>query len=353
MNPSKKPCSRSLAALAVTATIVLSAALPAPLFPQAPAFPIPGSRAELEQALTSQAAAVRGRIGILVKHVESGESFGLREDERFQLASVFKIPVLLTLYKQISLGRISLDDRIIFEERMKTFGSGLMASMKPGLNISVQDLQLLMMARSDNTATDILFRLVTPQAIAAYMADLGLVATTVDYDTRQLILAYLGLDPGKPLTPAELAALPESVWADKSRLAAEKAFETSIHNTSTPREIALLLEKCVRGEIVDRATSDRILTTMRSHTGAELILRYLPATVDVARKGGSLARNGEDTVLLDAAVIWLPDKAGTLVMCVFANGLQEVHYEIKHKIGLMARAAYDYFLAKNGKPKQP
>ncbi len=204
MNPSRKPRSRSLAALAVTAAIVLSAALPAPLFPQAPAFRVPGSRAELEQALTSQAATVRGRVGILVKHVESGESFGLREDERFQLASVFKIPVLLTLYKQISLGRISLDDRIMFEERMKTFGSGLMASMKPGLNISVQDLQLLMMARSDNTATDILFRLVTPQAIAVTMAELGLVATTVDYDTRQLILAYLGLDPGKPLTLAEL-----------------------------------------------------------------------------------------------------------------------------------------------------
>ena len=128
------------------------------------------------------------------------------------------------------------------------------------------------------------------------MAELGLVATTVDYDTRQLILGYLGLDPREAADDRRARALPESVWADKARLAAEKAFETSIHNTSTPREIALLLEKCVRGEIVDRATSDRVLTTMRSHTGAELILRYLPAA-RVARKGGSLAKNGEDTVL--------------------------------------------------------
>lgn len=338
---------RTLPALALAAAIGLASL---PLSAQQFSFQTPRSRADLERILKTQAGEVRGRIGVLVKHVESGETFGLREDERFQLASVFKIPVLLTLYKQISLGRISLDDRINFEERMKTFGSGLMASMKPGLNISVQDLQLLMMARSDNTATDILFRLVTEQAIAATMAELGLVSTTVDYDTRQLILAYLGLDPGKPLTPAELAAVPEPVWADKSRLAAEKAFETSIHNTSTPREIALLLEKCVRGEFIDRATSDRVLETMKSHTGAELILRYLPFGTEIARKGGSLARNGEDTVLLDAAVVWLPGKAGTLIICLFGNDLHEIHYEIKHKMGVMARAAYDYFLEKNKKP---
>ncbi|MBP7706617.1 MAG: serine hydrolase [Candidatus Aminicenantes bacterium] len=344
MSIHKKFVIRSLAVLGLVAATAL------PLAAQVLTFQAPRSRADLEKALRTGAGTVHGRLGILVKHVESGESFGLREDERFQLASVFKIPVLLTLHKQIALGRISLDDRVNFTERMKTFGSGLMTSMKPGLNISVQDLQLLMMARSDNTATDILFHMVTPEAIAAYMSELGLRATTVDYDTRQLILAFLGLDPGRPLTIAELDALPESVWADPARAAAEKAFETSVHNTSTPREIGLLLEKCVRGEIVDRAVSDRVLQVMKSHTGAELILRYLPSSTAVARKGGSLSRGGGDTVLLDAAVVWLPEGAGTLVMCFFGNDLAEVHYDIKDKVGRMARAAYDYFLAKNRKP---
>lgn len=347
MSIRKNAVIRPLAVLGLAVTMSLAAL---PLAAQDMTFQVPRSRADLEKALRTGAGTVHGRLGILVKHVESGEAFGLREDERFQLASVFKIPVLLTLHKQIALGRISLDDRINFTERMKTFGSGLMASMKPGLNISVQDLQLLMMARSDNTATDILFHMVTPEAIAAYMAELGLKATTVDYDTRQLILAFLGLDPDKPLTIAELYALPESVWADPARAAAEKAIEGSLHNTSTPREIGLLLEKCVRGEIVDRAVSDRVLEVMKSHTGAELVLRYLPSSTAVARKGGSLSRGGRDTVLLDAAVVWLPENAGTLVMCFFGNDLAEVHYDIKHKVGLMARAAYDYFLAKNRKP---
>lgn len=313
-------------------------------------FPVPRTRADLDRALNEQVGAIKGRVGVYIKHVESGESVAIREGERFQLASVFKIPVLITLYKQISLGKVSLDDRIMFEEKMKTFGSGLMTAMKPGLNISVQDLQLLMMARSDNTATDILFHLVTPQAVASTMVELGLAETTIDYDTRQLILAYLGLDPTKSMTIAELDRLPASVWTDKGRLAAEKAFETSAHNISTPREIGLLLEKCVKGEVVDRETSDMILATMKHHTGAEVILRYLPMSTEIARKGGSLARGGENTVLLDSGVVWLPGKAGTLVICLFANDLREIHYELKHKLGMMARAAYDYFLEKNKKP---
>jgi beta-lactamase class A len=313
-------------------------------------FPAVKTRADLERVLGAEAAKVRGRLGVYVRHVESGETFGLRQAERFQLASVFKIPVLMTLHKEIALGHVSLDDRIMFEERMKTFGSGLMGDMKPGLNISIQDLQLLMMARSDNTATDILYRLVTPEAIAAMLAEAGAKETTIDHDTRGLILAFLGLDPSKRLTPAELGRLPESVWADPGRQAAAKAFEASTHNTSTPREIGMLLEKCVKGEFVDRAASDRVLETMKSHTGAELILRYLPMSTEIARKGGSLARDGEDTVLLDAGVIWLPENAGTLIICLFGNDLAEVHYEIKHKMGMMARAAYDYFLAKNRKP---
>jgi beta-lactamase class A len=334
-----------------TATVLaLLLALAGALAAQVASFPVPRDRADLEKALTSQASNIKGRIGVYVRHVESGETVGLRDGERFQLASVFKIPVLMTLHKEIHLGRISLDDRIMFEERMKTYGSGLMGSMKPGLAISVQDLQLLMMARSDNTATDILYHLVTPEAIAATMAECGLKDTTIDYDTRELILAFLGLDPSKRLTVAELERLPASTWTDKNRLAAEKAFAGSTHNTSTPKEIGLLLEKCVKGEFVDRETSDRVLETMKSHTGAEVILRYLPMSTAIARKGGSLSQGGENTVFLDSGVVWLPQNAGTLVICLFGNDLQEVHYELKHKMGLMARAAYDYFLEKNKKP---
>lgn len=311
----------------------------------------PKTEEELEQFVLTKAKQIKGILGVYIKHVESGESLGINENKRFQLASVFKIPVLLTLFKQISLDKISLDDRIVLRTKDKTYGSGLLTHMKPGLNLSINDLQLLMMARSDNTATDILFELVTPQAIKEYMHELGLKNTTIDFTTRQLILAYLGLDPNKSLTLAELRMVPESFWNSQEAHEKQKAFDSSDHDTSTPLEIGLLMEKCVKGEIIDRKISDQILATMKQHTGAELITRYLPFGVTIARKGGSLARYGNYTVLNDAGVIWLPKEAGHLVICLFGNNLDEIHYELKDKMGWIARAAYDYFLEKNKKQK--
>ena len=233
-------------------------------------FKVPKTKAEVEQAVRAQVEKINGSVGVYIKHVGSGEFIGFNENKRFQLASVFKIAVLFTLFKQIHLGKFSLDDRIALETRMKTYGSGLLLAMKPGLNLSINDLQLLMMARSDNTATDILFDLVTPQAVAEYMNELGLKQTTIDFDTRQLILGYLGLDPAKPLTLEELRQVPESFWLSEECKTRQKAFESSEHDTSTPYEISLLLEKCVKGEIINRAISDQILETMKQHTGCLL-----------------------------------------------------------------------------------
>jgi beta-lactamase class A len=315
-------------------------------------YKIPKTQEELKKFVNSKVKSIKGTTGVYIKHVESGESLGINESRRFQLASVFKIPVLLTLFKQIHLGKISLDDRIMLETKNKTYGSGLLTFMKPGLNLTINDLQLLMMARSDNTATDILFDLVTPQAIKEYMDELGLENTQIDFNTRQLILAYLGLDPHKLLTIAELHMVPDSFWNSKEAHEKQKAFDISDHDTSTPFEIALLLEKCVKGEIINREMSDSILETLKHHTGSELILRYLPFGVTVARKGGSLARYGNYTVLNDAGIIWLPEEAGHLIICLFCNELKEIHYELKDKMGWIARAAYDYFLEKNKKQKK-
>ncbi len=314
-------------------------------------YKIPKTEEELRQIVQSQIKQINGTMGVYIKHVESGESLGINENKRFQLASVFKIPLLLTLFKQISLDKISLDDRLMLKTRDKTYGSGLLNYMKPGLNLAINDLQLLMMAKSDNTATDILFELVTPQTINEYMSELGLKETKIDFNTRQLILGYLGLDPDKPLTFAELKMVPDSFWTSKESHEKQKAFDLSDHDTSTPFEIALLLEKCVKGEIINKEMSDKILETLKHHTGAELITRYLPFGVTVGRKGGSLARYGNYTVLNDSGIIWLPKKAGHLIICLFGNNLDEIHYKLKDKMGWIARAAYDYFLEQNKKEK--
>lgn len=303
---------------------------------------------ELQGLIEVEVGKIDGDVGIYILHVESGEDVEINADRQYQLASVFKVPVLVTLFKMIDDGYLSLDDRIVLKEKMKTYGSGLLPAMKAGLNLSINDLQLLMMAVSDNTATDILFGIVGADRIAAYMKELGLTKTVIDLSTNQLILGYLGLDMDKRLTIPELWRVPEDYWQSEERKKRMEQFDSEVHDFSTPREIGIILEKLVKGDIVDRETSDEIIATLRHHTGARLITRFLPFGTTVARKGGSLGRDWKMTVLCDSGIIFLPQDAGHIVICAFANELESPWYEFEEMVGYVSRFAYDYFLSNAG-----
>lgn len=311
-------------------------------------FPEVTSLEQLNAYVKEQCELVNADIGVYLLHVESGTEVMLNADEQYQLASVFKIPVLVTLFRQIDLGHYSLDDRLLFSQNMKTYGSGLLQSMKPGLMPTINDLQLLMMAVSDNTATDILFDLVGAETIAEYMKELGLEKTIIDLDTRKLILGYLGLDMDVELTPAELGRVPVMYWGSQERKDRIAKFDGEPHDVSTPREIGTILHKLVKGEIINEEMSNQIITTLRHHTGAALISRYLPFGVGVARKGGSLARDGRWTVLNDSGIVFLPGNAGHLVVCVFANDLKDHSAVFEICVGRITRVALEYFVKQQG-----
>jgi beta-lactamase class A len=329
----------------ITLLILTLCALASPAQEKAD-FPVVASLEALKQLAGEAAAGIDGKVGVYVLHVESGEEFGILQDEYFSLASVFKVPLLATLYKTIDEGYYSLDDRIVLTERMKTYGSGLLPAMKAGLNPSINDLQLLVIAVSDNTATDILFDLVGPERIADFMKELGLKKTIVDLDTRKLILGYLGLDMENELTIQELERVPAAYWMSDERRQRIEKFDSELHDVSTPYEIGQLWAMMVRGELVSKEASEQMLATCRHHTGARLITRYLPFGVEVARKGGSLGRDWRETVLNDSGVIFMLN-GEHIVVCVFGNDLKSEEWEFEAAAGRISRAAYDYFAGKN------
>ena len=114
-------------------------------------------------------------FGVAVTVLETGEELLLNNHRAYQLASVFKIPVLVTAMQQVDLGRFKLDDRIPLKETDKTSPSGILCYLRAGLQPTVEDLLMLMIIISDNTATDMVLDLVGgPQAVNASLRDLGL-----------------------------------------------------------------------------------------------------------------------------------------------------------------------------------
>ncbi|HEX9245628.1 MAG TPA: serine hydrolase [bacterium] len=113
-------------------------------------------------------------MGVYVRAATTGEETALNADRPFQMASVFKIPILAELLSQAHAGRRSLDDRVILTNEMKAPGSGVLKELSAGTPLTVRDLATLMIIVSDNTATDILLGLVTKEAVNARLSVCGL-----------------------------------------------------------------------------------------------------------------------------------------------------------------------------------
>src|SRR5215510_9110476 len=63
----------------------------------------------LEDKIDSIISRSRGTVGVSLIHVESGATLSVRGDERFPMASVYKLPIAIELLTQVSAGRLALD----------------------------------------------------------------------------------------------------------------------------------------------------------------------------------------------------------------------------------------------------
>ena len=135
--------------------------------------------APLSEKLMAISSAYTGTCTWALTDLADGAHIGHNEDAVMPAASLIKVPVLVTLYRAVADGELALDDRIKYEERHRSLGSGVLTRMSFGVEMSVRDAATLMIIISDNSATNICVDLVSLDAINGLMAQLGLSNTKV------------------------------------------------------------------------------------------------------------------------------------------------------------------------------
>jgi len=123
----------------------------------------------LQARVTQLSRSFPGTIGVYTRNIESGEEIGYRADDAFPMASVLKIPLLVHLFRSVDAGKFSLNERLEMGEADWRDGSGLLTHLNPGLKPTLHDLMTLMIAVSDNEATDKLLGMVGAQNVTATM----------------------------------------------------------------------------------------------------------------------------------------------------------------------------------------
>lgn len=246
-------------------------------------------------------------FGVAVKYLESGEEVLLNADRTYQLASVFKIPVLVTAVQQVDAGRFSLDDRIELKDAHKTSPSGILAFLREGLQPTVKDLLMLMIIISDNTATDMVLDLVGgPRAVNASLRELGFgqAEINITMSVHDLFEDVLG-------TSECLLTGPEAVARLKERginLEGEVFREGSTVNVATPRAMNRLNEMLFRGQVASREACDKALDILLHQTLNARLPSRLPPEVPVAHKTGTFI-----SVRNDSGIIYASDEVHVAV----------------------------------------
>lgn len=250
--------------------------------------------AALERRLAAVPDGVQ--VALSARLVGTDVSFAVNGDLPFPSASTIKVAILIALARAFDRDQLRPDDTVTLERADKVAGSGVLNWLSDGLRLPLRDLAWLMIAISDNTASNILIDRVGREAIAEVLADTG---------ARHSQLGRHFMAP--------------------------KGDQPGAKNEITANDFLALLLAIVE----DRAASPRQCEWMRSLLADQQVLdrlaRELPADVSFAGKSGWY-----DDICHDGGLLTGPK--GAVAIVVLTRGFTSM-LDAKAFIGDLGRAA--------------
>jgi beta-lactamase class A len=231
----------------------------------------------LKKYLGREAVHFKGKAGIVVKDLDTGWEFTYNGDRLFPSASIVKIPIMAAVFQAVQDRRIALDQKVTMNASDQTSGSGIIKAMPAGSQFTVAKLLELMVTRSDNTAANMLIRLLGRDYLNSYFKRIGLRNTNLSRDMMDFRCRRKGIE-----------------------------------NYTTPQDVSRLLEKMYKRTFVNAQVSEQCLALLKLQKVKDRIPRRLPENVVVAHKTGL-----ERLVCHDAGIVFTPN--GDFLICVLTK----------------------------------
>ncbi len=235
---------------------------------------------KLEAKIDQVDQRLDGVMGVAIEDLTTGDHYFLHQDEVFAQASSIKITVLANLYLQAQQGKLRLTDLYTLQSADLVPDSDIMNGLTPGVTrVTLRDLATMMVAVSDNAATNVLIDHIGMQNVNEMLDSLGLAHTRLRRKMMDLEAAKQGRE-----------------------------------NISTPHEMMILLDAIYHGKLLNKdMTADffKVLSTNKD----SFIPRDLPPDLKVANKPGEL-----EAVRNDSGIVFVEGRP--YVICVMTGYLR-------------------------------
>jgi beta-lactamase class A len=238
----------------------------------------------VKENLLKQLQKIPGKVGFYYKNLVTGEKITFQEDMPLQAASVIKIPILIEAFSRLEAGSIHKTDLFTIKREDKLPSCGALTYMHDGLQVTLEDLYTLMIILSDNTATNLLIKYLGMDQINSTMEELG--------------CSHIKLN--RYLFDSQKAAL-------------------GIENYISAGDIAGLLEKMYRGELVSKEASAEMLRILKNQRLNGKIPFFIHGNADIAHKTGE-----DDGITHDVGIVYGKEP---FILCFCGNEVDVPAYE--------------------------
>lgn len=272
-------------------------------------------RGKLDAGIRAIEQQTGGRLGVALLDLKDRTSWSYRGAEPFPLQSVFKLPLAVGVLQAVEAGKLRLDQRVtVTRNDLSLYHSPLARAFKGERNdYTLRDLLTRSTSASDNTAADLLLRLIGgPQALTGLLRDGGVAGISVDRYERVFQPEILGL-PGyrwdQTIDPAQFSAAIQAIPAAerRRRLAATL---TDRRDAATPEASVAFLEGLARETWLRDPAHNALVKRLaaESRTGPARIKAGLPAGARFAHKTGlGPSADGLNHATNDIGLVTLPD----------------------------------------------
>jgi len=258
------------------------------------------------QRLTELENQVGGRIGVLALNTANGARLAHRENERFAMCSTFKWLLAALILSEVERGKLTLTQKVPFTPNdLFDHAPVVKAHINEG-ELSVETLTQAIVEVSDNTAANLLLRLIDgPAGLTRYLRKLGDDITRLDRFETEL----------------------------NSNLPSDQ------RDTTTPAAMVSTMQTLLTGNALNTASREKLIGWMKtSSTGLERLRASLPGEWSVGDKTGT----GANGAVNDVAIIWPPKRAPILV-AVYMSGSTRPLKELNALHAEIGRMVAEYF----------
>lgn len=253
---------------------------------------------KLQQQITGLIQGFQGDIGIYVHDLKHNKIVAINADTVFPTASIIKISILTGIMDKMQKGELNYHQRLTYTDSLfYDEGDDILSRFKDSSTIELSKVMMLMLTISDNCASLWLQGLAGGGTrINTILDSLGYVYTRVNSRT-----------PGREANRSQYG------WGQ-----------------TTPREIATMMEAIVKGKLLSKESSNKMLRLLGRQYWDEEAMSAIPPGVFIADKNGAVDESRNE-------IMFVNDCKNPYIFSIFTKNNKDTSWDASNEAWVLTR----------------